>query len=387
MYIYNETKRNLVFVFILLIISIFYVGYEEIDPITYSLHLTPVSLNLALMFHGKLPGMVTLLIFNFSSFVVLGNDLWPTLMGSIFMLVLGLMSKRKIEHSDYWTKVIFSTVTMSLYAAFYSLGSMINMGNLDKSQIYTIIGSYISTWFITYIYYHVKQQELNKEKLSMFDKYRMVGQLAASVSHEIRNPLTTTRGFLQMMEQRQFSEEDRKRYIGLALYGIDQANEIITDYLNAAKPVSEQHEKLDVKEELGATIRLLTPYAQSMHVEFQIQHIVEGPLHIAGESRKLRQCLMNLIKNSIESMPNGGTLTVRTCKYEETVNITIVDTGIGMTKHQMKSLGLPFYTTKEKGTGLGLVVVMDLIKAMNGKIFFDSKPNKGTSCMIQFRVS
>jgi two-component system sporulation sensor kinase B len=386
-YIYKENKRKLLFVIILLALTYFYLGYEELDPITYTLHLTPVSLSLAILFDGKVPGIFTWLAFNFGNFFILDNDLWPTLLASTAMLSLGLTLKKKIEKSEYLPRFLFATVIMAAYVAFYYVGLIGNSLSFSWTPIYTLIGSFISTWFVTYLFFQVKKQELNKEKLFLSDKDRMVGQLAASVSHEIRNPLTTTRGFLQMMDQRQFSEEEQKRFIGLALSGVDQANAIITDYLNFAKPNADQIEKLDVKEELDSTIRFITPLVMTSEVEINVTHLVEGPLHIVGESRKLKQCLMNLIKNAIESMPEGGTLTIRTCKHEDTIRITIIDTGIGMSKTQIKTLGLPFYTTKAKGTGLGLVVVMSLIKTMNGKITFESTLNKGTTCLIQFNCS
>ncbi|TXK81905.1 ATP-binding protein [Paenibacillus sp. N3.4] len=91
------------------------------------------------------------------------------------------------------------------------------------------------------------------------------------------------------------------------------------------------------------------------------------------------------IKNAIESMPSGGAIILNTRKLPNAVQILITNTGVGMTKKQLNSLGIPFYTTKEQGTGLGLVVVMSIIKMMNGKISFSSNLNKGTKCSILFQ--
>lgn len=384
-YIYKEHKRKVLFVIILSVLTYLYLGYEDLDPIVYTLHLAPVSLSLAILFDGRIPGIATWLAFNFGSMIILDNELWPTLLGSTAMLVTGMMFKRKIVQGSFWSGFFFTTATMIAYAAFYFIGTPNFPVSSISTIIYTLIGSFISTWFVTYLFFKVKNQELNKEKLFLSDKDRMAGQMAASVSHEIRNPLTTTRGFLQMMEQRNFSEEDRKRFIGLALTGIDQANAIIMDYLNYAKPNAEKTERLDVKEEIAAIVRFISPLALTSNIEIEIKHSFDMPIYITGESKKLRQCLMNLIKNSIESMPQGGNIAIETRKLDEQIHITITDSGVGMSKTQIKSLGLPFYTTKEKGTGLGLVVVMSLIKSMNGKITFESKINQGTTCLIQFK--
>ena len=159
----------------------------------------------------------------------------------------------------------------------------------------------------------------------------------------------------------------------------------MTDFLNYAKPSADLEEQLDIKEELEHTVRFITPYAIDFQVAIDISHECEAPLYILGESQKLRQCLLNLIKNAIESMPNGGRLSLRTWKHPSAVQISISDTGVGMTDTQLNSLGKPFYTTKEHGTGLGLVVVMSLIKKMNGKISFSSSLNRGTQCSIIFQ--
>ncbi|MNI27238.1 Sporulation kinase D [compost metagenome] len=384
-YVYKEHKRNVLFVLILLLLTSFYWGFENIDPVSYVLHLTPVSLCLAILFKGCIPGISTWLAFNIGSFVVLDNALLPTLLGSTAMLIVGLIFKNKIQNCNFPPKFIFSTVTMTVYLVLFYAADPTNVNLSTWVPFYTILGSFISTWLVTYLFFEVKKQEINKEKLYISDKDRLVGQLAASVSHEIRNPLTITRGFLQMMEQRNFTEDERKRFVGLALSGIDEANSIITDYLDFAKPITDQVDRVNINDELASTIRFISLIATSNHVEIELLHGSEEPIYMIGEAKKLRQCLINLIKNSIESMPKGGKITIETHKLDPYIQITIADTGVGMTKTQIKSLGIPFITTKAKGTGLGLVVVMSLIKTMNGKITFTSKINKGTLCQIQFK--
>ena len=167
--------------------------------------------------------------------------------------------------------------------------------------------------------------------------------------------------------------------------GIDNANMIITDYLNFAKPNVEKVVFIDIKDEVTYIIPLISSLLKMSIIDIQIQHTSDEPLLIQGESKKLQQCLLNLLKNSIDSMPTGGLITIHTSLLDNMILLQIEDTGIGMTPLQIKSLGLPFYTTKEKGTGLGLMVVTSLLKAMNGKISFISKPNKGTTCLIEFK--
>ncbi|UJF35419.1 ATP-binding protein [Paenibacillus hexagrammi] len=385
-YVYKERKRKILFVFILFVLTYFYLGYEDIEPVEYTLHLIPVSLTLAIWFEGSIPSIFTWIAFNFGSSVVLHNEPLPVFVGSTFMLVAGLLFKHRVISASLRRKLLYSIGLLTGYTAFY-LGAqpVLLKGNLNYACL-TIALSYLSTSFVTFLFYHVKKQEIHKEKLLRLEKDRMVGQLAASVSHEIRNPLTATRGFLQMMEQKEYSVEERKRYLSLAISGIDQANDIITEYLHYAKPNNDQQAQLDVKEELASILRFISPSAFAGGVAIDISHSSENPMYIWGESKKFRQCLMNLIKNAIESMPGGGTLTIHTHQSDKHIQVWITDTGVGMSKAQINSLGVPFFTTKKEGTGLGLVVVMSIIKSMNGKITYSSNVNKGTVCLIQFQT-
>jgi two-component system sporulation sensor kinase B len=385
MFVYKEHTSTLLFMLILFILTYFYLGYEEINPFLSAVHLIPVALSLAFLFHGVMPGALTYVVLNFSSYVFLHNEIWPVLLASTCLMVAGIGYRGKIEKHVRWGKFIYTTGSMTVYQTVYCIMNPLGFQNQGDFSFYSIIGAYVSTWFVTFVFFRVKRQQVRKEKLVQSEKDRMIGQMAAYVSHEIRNPLTTTRGFLQMMELKKFSDEERKRYLALALSGVDQANEIISDYLSYAKPNTDNNEHLDITQELAFVVRFIMPLAQANHIEVETKHSSEHPLWIIGESRKLRQCLMNLLKNAIEAMPEGGLLTIQTELNKQHIHITIADTGVGMTKAQIKSLGLPFFTTKEKGTGLGLVVVMSLIKTMNGRISFMSSKERGTSCMLQFK--
>jgi two-component system, sporulation sensor kinase B len=386
-FVYNDRKRTILFALLLIVLSYFYWEYEDIDPFVFSLQLIPLSLCLAILFGGTGLAVFTWMIGNISSYIILHNDLLPALLGSTVVIVSGFYFAKHITRCSFHLKYIYATSMFIVYQGIYLIINA-DLSRYDHLYVlYTTILSYVSIWFMTFILFHVKKQEIHKEKLLSLDKNRMIGQLAASVSHEIRNPLTTTRGFLQLLDQKECSIKDRKRYMSLALSGIDQADAIITDYLNFAKPDSIQQEQLDIKEEVDTLIQFISPVANESRVAVHITHDSDFPLYVMGESKKLRQCFINLIKNAIESMPHGGSLIVNTCKLEDTVQISISDTGVGMSKAQMKKLGMPFYTTKEQGTGLGIVVVMSIIRMMNGKISYSSNINKGTLCLIQFQHS
>jgi len=380
----TEQARRLLFLLILLGLSALYLNEGDHDRLIYTLQLTPVSITVALLTEGYLPAVATWLAFNIGSACFMHNALLPTLLASALILGAGLYAKSKMNHESLWSKQIFGIALLSAYTGISLVFEQSASAMNPERSAMILTGAFLTSCIVIYACHQVQKHELSREKLFQLEKDRMVGQLAASVSHEIRNPLTTTRGFLQMMERMEFSEEDRRRYIALALSGIDQANAIITDYLNYAKPSGDQRVLLDVCEELSSVTRFITPMAHEARIDVHLQFHAAGPVYIRAESKKLRQCLMNLIKNAIESMPEGGKLTIKTKQVDGKVHITICDTGVGMSKAQIHSLGVPFKTTKQHGTGLGLVVVLGLVKTMGGSIKFTSQLGKGTLCTLQF---
>lgn len=218
------------------------------------------------------------------------------------------------------------------------------------------------------------------------DKLQMVSHLAASISHEVRNPLTASRGFIQMLSQ-DISEQTRKRYTEIALQELDRATEVINDYLTFAKPDFENTEIIRVSEEIQYTINVITPLANMKGIIIK-PSLLDNEHHcIRGSKKKFQQCLLNIIKNAVESMTTGGELQITQTYHNKALHIDIRDEGIGMTKEQINRLGEPYFTTKEKGTGLGMMVSFSIIKAMHGNIHVTSELGKGTCFSIELPIN
>ena len=193
------------------------------------------------------------------------------------------------------------------------------------------------------------------EELRTLEKLKIVSDIAASISHEVRNPLTVTRGFIQLLRDPILSEEKKNLYITLSLNELDRAESIITDYLTFAKPSLNNVELLELNKELDYIIKVVTPYAtmRNVHIEVNKDYLIT----IYGDAQKLHQCLINIIKNGIEAMEQGGLLQINLKEVKDHALIKIKDSGKGMDAEQVNRLGTPFYSTKEKGTGLGTMVV------------------------------
>jgi two-component system sporulation sensor kinase B len=233
--------------------------------------------------------------------------------------------------------------------------------------------------FINFIERAKKESSVLSE-VKVLEKLKVVSDIAASISHEVRNPLTVTKGFLQLLQDKSITEAKKNFYIKLSLDELERAEVIISDYLTFAKPSIENVDLLELNTEIHYILKVITPYAtmKDVHISFERKE----DTFIAGERQKLHQCLINIAKNGIEAMPTNGNLMINLSRIDKMVNISITDTGVGMSDKQIKRLGTPYYSTKTTGTGLGTMVAFSIIKAMRGKISVTSKQGVGTSFTI-----
>ncbi|MFC0190228.1 ATP-binding protein [Fictibacillus aquaticus] len=213
-----------------------------------------------------------------------------------------------------------------------------------------------------------------KIEIQRAEKLNTIGELAASIAHEVRNPLTVVKGFLQLMERDQTLNS--KQYIPLVLSELGRAESIISDYLNFAKPEFRKMEKFNAADFLHDLALLLNPLALKNGVV--IEEIYKKSVLLYTDKSQLKQALVNMVKNAIEATDQGGKVSIILEGSNAEAFITIKDTGKGMSEEQLERIGTLFYTTKDKGTGLGTVVSLRIIESMNGTVQYDSKKGKGT---------
>ncbi|MEC5186496.1 two-component system sporulation sensor kinase B [Geobacillus thermodenitrificans] len=245
--------------------------------------------------------------------------------------------------------------------------------------VYFIIMPPFVMMFAVYLMETLHEAQLARAELMKMEKMEIVSQLAASISHEIRNPLTVVKGFIQLLQTEPLPREAKERYIRIALEEVERAEGIIHDYLTFAKPAPKETEPIDVAVELRKVLQMIAPMAHmhSVDLSSSLEHGI-----VIGNVQYFQQCFLNLLKNSIEAMPNGGTLRVTVENQETSVVITVSDNGIGMTKEQVRRFGEPYFSTKEKGTGLGAMVAVKIIEQMGGTWKVESTVQKGTTLTI-----
>lgn len=248
--------------------------------------------------------------------------------------------------------------------------------SVSTSPIYNENGQRIAWASITRDMTSRKRME---ELLRRSEKLTTVGQLAAGVAHEIRNPLTTIRGFLQLQQQTKGVNEN---HVELMLSELDRINLIVSEFLILAKPQAVRFQPKDVRLIMNSVLSLLDSQANLHNIEFVKRFDEDVPL-VDCEENQLKQVFINIIKNAMEAMPGGGEieLIVEACGTASVI-VIIKDYGMGIVAEDLSRLGDPFFTNKEKGTGLGLMVSQRIIQSHRGCIDITSELNQGTQVMV-----
>lgn len=227
---------------------------------------------------------------------------------------------------------------------------------------------------------YAKELELFNNELRRSEKMDIISELAASVAHEVRNPLQVTRGFLQLLSAKSFNPPENS-YIRLALNELDRASEIITDFLTFAKPEHDDVSSLSLADEFQQVESILQPLASLTGGRIVIN--LPPDLQVKGNSSKFKQAIINIVKNSIESFQEEGLVEVTATTDGQEVVLCIRDNGEGMEEASLVRLGEPYFSNKSKGTGLGLMVTFRIIEAMKGRIEFRSEKKVGTEAIIR----
>lgn len=226
----------------------------------------------------------------------------------------------------------------------------------------------------------ITERVLIENEMARLDRLNLIGETAAGIAHEIRNPMTTVRGFLQMLASRGESAKN-KEYFDLMIEELDRANAIISEFLSLSKNQPLELKKCNINTLLEALFPLIQADAFNTKKDVQME-LAEIP-DLELDEREIRQMVLNLARNGLDAMLSGGTLTLRTCQNDEDIVLVVQDQGTGIEPEVLKKLGTPFFTTKEKGTGLGLAVCFGIAQKHKARIHIDTG-EEGTQFTIHF---
>ncbi|WAH36676.1 PAS domain-containing protein [Alicyclobacillus dauci] len=225
----------------------------------------------------------------------------------------------------------------------------------------------------------VTVQRQTEDMLRTSEKLSMAGQLAAGIAHEIRNPLTVLKGFVQILSHSETG--DKGRYFELMESELCRIETITSELLFLAKPHGVSFEQRDIRVILQEVVVLLGTEAimRNVLIECDYDDVVTM---VTCEASQLKQVFVNIVKNAIEAMPNGGTLSIKVTRVHDSVHIQFTDEGVGIPAESVPRIGAPFYTTKPGGTGLGLMVSQKIILSHGGTLNISSQVGVGTTAEI-----
>lgn len=309
------------------------------------------------------------------------------------IIIIPILLQKKWPYMSKAKKLVLSLLISCLEILLFFASSWIfsalNISNFQKSEtlLYeaAVSGLFRSSVLLLSIYIieSIAENIALRSQLIHSEKMTIVSELAASVAHEVRNPLTVVRGFVQLLfNDETIQNKSGADYKKLVLSELDRAQDIITNYLDMAKQQLYEKEVFDLSALIKETSSLMVSYANYKSVTVESE--AEPGLFIYGDATKLKQAVINLMKNSIEAVPHGeGLIHISAKRNGQTIMIHISDNGVGMTDNQMQKLGEPYYSLKTNGTGLGLTVTFSIIKHHHGTISFNSSFQKGTTVTIK----
>jgi polar amino acid transport system substrate-binding protein len=331
----------------------------------------------------------------FSGLITLDKDEYITLVNKRALSVL------RISKSNLMYKKIHDTIIKD-YFPIEKIRKVLEgekeIVNLEKNicmeekdmiiqyNIYPINYIKEDTMGVTVTFKDITKERILRKEIMIKDKLEALGRMVASIAHEIRNPLTAIKAYVDMIPYKYENEEFRKRISKDVPLEIERLDKLITSLLNYSKPKIIQKKYFLLKEEMDNTIIFFKVFIRKMKVDLKIN--VKDNIYIYFHKEEFRQIIINLLLNSLESLKDVQKPIIHMEAYEEegNVNIIISDNGCGIEKKHLERIFEPFFTTKEKGSGLGLFTSYRLIKENEGKLYVESEKKVGTKVKIQIPI-
>ncbi|MGJ7911797.1 ATP-binding protein [Neobacillus sp. LXY-1] len=280
-------------------------------------------------------------------------------------------------------KRFFWTVTLGSIGKYAIIGIVLHQSDVLSPVgifvVLAIIASILLIRFNSYIHTLTDVYEELKQK----EKLAVIGQMNTAIGHEIRNPISSLRGFIQLQKESYPNSND---YYSIMIQEVDRINLILNDLMFIGKPRALKIENANIDEIISYTISITKQQAKIHGITID-KNVPETILTIACDVNQMKQVFINLIKNAIESMSHSGIIKIMSKKMDDTkIMVTIEDEGCGISSDTLSILGTPFYSTKKDGTGLGLMITNQIIKDHNGTLKFDSTIGKGTKVEIMLPI-
>lgn len=224
------------------------------------------------------------------------------------------------------------------------------------------------------------------EQVRLADRLSALGQLSAGMAHEIRNPLGSIKGGIEIIEEGIDEHSKKYEFIQIIKKEINRLDRKISDFLKYAKPASPERRKNNINNLVTSVISLVEKRAEQENISIDTKLADKLP-DILIDSDQIRQALLNIVLNAIQSIKGEGLITIYTGRGDNFLNISVSDNGSGIASENIDRLFDPFFTTKDDGTGLGLSITFQIIKAHGGEIEVKQNENRGSTFNIKLPLN
>lgn len=227
--------------------------------------------------------------------------------------------------------------------------------------------------------------DLHRRQVAHMEKLAAVGELAANLAHEIRNPLTGISSAIQVIRTDSSEGHSRRDVLDKILAQLSRMDQTMGNFLHFTRPPDANVRRYALNEALQRTLFLIEPRLKAQKVD--LVHEAAGDLpRLVGDPNQIEQALLNLCLNAVQSMPSGGRLTVKAYRKDSEVRLEIADSGRGIPADQLDRIFQPFFTTREDGSGLGLPISRQIVLSHDGELWIESVPGRGTTAYIRLPI-
>ncbi|MGB9886151.1 MAG: two-component system sensor histidine kinase NtrB [Moorellales bacterium] len=251
------------------------------------------------------------------------------------------------------------------------------VGRVPTAVAFTLLGLAVGGWLCREFHRAFAAGCLQAEEYRHLESVQAAGQVALGLAHELRNPLAAVRGFLQLLARRLAGHPEAVRYLVLTLNEIDRATAILEDFMRLGRRPKAERTVADVGRIMEGVVELLQ--GEAFRRQVKIYHCYrEGLAPVRGDPEQLRRVFLNLLLNALAAVPSEGRIWIGYRQSSGRVTAYIRDNGCGMDEETLARLGQPFFTTKPEGTGLGVALSFEIVRAHGGRIEVASRPGEGT---------
>lgn len=306
-------------------------------------------------------------------------DIVITIIKYISYLVLYLCAKKKkLSNSSF---ILSVAVIQAFFLSFEYFFKDIKVSLEDFLMLLIIIFIYYFLAFsILYLFKIMDKLESLNQTIKILEKDKMIKDALFKLTHEIKNPLAVCKGYLDMIDINK--QEKAEKYISIMKQEVDRSLNIISDFVEYNK-IKVKKEQIDLNCLLDDVYDSFKILVNNKKVKLEYKDRDDEEIYFEGDYERLKQVLINLLKNSLEATEENGRIEIFSNIYKKYLEIVIKDNGIGMSKETLEKIKEMFYTTKQNGTGLGVALSNEIIKSHNGELIFESEANKGTTVTIR----